>query len=189
MTGFWLQQECIRTWRREGQSIDLSELTRATAEVPALRTVIDVQDPRFAAPGHMPARIRDAAGAGLATPAEINRCILDSMALAIRRAAREAVRLSGRPVEVVHVVGGGVANSLFCQLVADACQRTVLAGPIEAAAWGNALSQAQALGVVSPGLAAARAVIRSTADLVSYEPVAADEAVWHRAEAQLECTR
>jgi rhamnulokinase len=184
VTGFWLQQECIRGWRREGEAVDLTELTRLTAEVPALRAVIDVQDPRFAAPGDMPSRIRDAAGAGLATPAEVNRCILDSMALAIRRAVGEAVRLSDRPVDVVHVVGGGVANPLFCQLLADACQRPVLAGPTEAAVWGNALSQAQALGLIAPGLAASRAVIRTVTDVTAYEPTSAD-AVWRRADAWL----
>jgi rhamnulokinase len=109
------------------------------------------------------------------------------MALAIRAAVRDAVRLSGRPVEVVHVVGGGVGNALFCQLVADACGLPVLAGPAEAASWGNAVAQAQALGAVAPGLAAAREVVRSAVAPVRYLPhgdasrwAAAAELVGHR---------
>ena len=88
--------------------------------------------------------------------AEIVRCILDSMAVAIRHAVRDAVRdavrLTGKPVRTVHVVGGGVANALFCQLVADACQLPVVAGPVEAACWGNTLIQARALGAAGRSL-------------------------------------
>jgi rhamnulokinase len=68
----------------------------------------------------------------VASRAKIVRCIIDSMALAIRDAVRSAVDLSGRSVSVVHVVGGGVENELFCQSVADACEPPVVAGPTEA---------------------------------------------------------
>ena len=44
------------------------------------------------------------------------------------------------------MVGGGVRNELLCQLTADACGLPVVAGPAEAAALGNVLVQARALG-------------------------------------------
>ena len=84
------------------------------------------------------------------TPGEITRCILDSLALAYRRHLRTAARLAGRDLEVVHVVGGGSHNHLLCQLTADALGVPVLAGPGEAAALGNALVQARALGADLP---------------------------------------
>ena len=84
-------------------------------------------------------------GVTLSAEAEILRCILDSMAVAIRHAIRDAVRITGREVRTVHVVGGGVANPLFCQLTADACGLPMVAGPTEAASWGNVLVQARAL--------------------------------------------
>jgi rhamnulokinase len=105
-----------------------------------------------------------------ASPAAYARCVLDSLALAHRRAVRDAVRLSGRRVEVVHVVGGGSANELLCQLTADACGRPVVAGPVEATAWGNALIQARALGAVSGGLAQLRASLRAHVRLRRFEP-------------------
>lgn len=67
------------------------------------------------------------------------RCILDSLALAYRRTVRQAAELSGRPIDVVHVVGGGTRNELLCQLTADACGVPVLAGPGEAAAQARTL--------------------------------------------------
>jgi FGGY family of carbohydrate kinases, C-terminal domain len=141
VTGFWLLQECVREWRAEGRSVDLDELNRAAGRVAGPRALIDVQDPVFLPPGGMTQRIIQAClrstGVVLSSEAEILRCILDSMAVAIRHAVRDAVRLTARPVRTVHIVGGGVANPLFCQLVADACQLPVVAGPTEAACWAT----------------------------------------------------
>jgi rhamnulokinase len=89
------------------------------------------------------------------------RCILDSLAVAYRRSVRRAAELSGRDVEVVHLVGGGARNTLLCQLTADACGLPVVAGPVEAAALGNALVQARGLGVLSGGLPELRALLRA----------------------------
>ncbi|HEX4660688.1 MAG TPA: FGGY-family carbohydrate kinase [Streptosporangiaceae bacterium] len=185
VTCFWLLQECVREWRARGLGPDVGELTRAVAEMPALRAVVDVQEPAFAAPGEMPHRIAQAclrtSGVSISTPAEITRCILDSTALAIRHAIHDGMRLSGVTVDVVHVVGGGVSNVLFCQLVADACRLPVIAGPIEAAAWGNTIYQARALGVISGSAADARTIIRQAEEPVAYA-VRGGDAAWQRAD-------
>src|SRR5690625_7248895 len=72
----------------------------------------------------MPARLRAHARAARqpepSSPAELARCIIDSLALAYRRAIDDAARLSGRQVRVVHVVGGGSQDELLCQATADA---------------------------------------------------------------------
>ena len=78
--------------------------------------------------------------------------------------------LSGQPVEVVHLVGGGARNTLLCQLTADACELPVLAGPVEATALGNVLIQARALGLLSGDLETLRALVRATHDIRRFEP-------------------
>jgi rhamnulokinase len=185
VTGFWLLQECVRQWRAGGADIDLAELTRAAARIPPLRAFIDVQEPGFAAPGDMVGRVVQASlrtsGVSPASPVEITRCILDSMALAIRHAVNDAVRLSGNAVDIVHVVGGGALNVPFCQAVADACQLPVVAGPTEAAAWGNAICQARAHGVVTGSLADARSLVRRAEPPSSYA-VRGDAGLWQRAD-------
>ncbi|HEY7879907.1 MAG TPA: rhamnulokinase family protein, partial [Streptosporangiaceae bacterium] len=107
VTGLWLLQECLRGW----PDYSLGPLLEEAARIPALRFVIDPDDPVFLPPGDMPARIASwLAGRGEvvpAGPAETVRCILDSLALAYRRAIAEAQSLSGRHADVVHVVGGG----------------------------------------------------------------------------------
>lgn len=182
VTGFWLLQECVREW---GQ-VDLDELTGAAGRMAGLRALIDVQDPAFLPPGGMTQRIvaagRRVSGAALSGQAEILRCILDSMAVAVRQAVRDAIRLTDRAVRTVHLVGGGVANPLFCQLVADACQLPVVAGPVEAACWGNTLTQARALGAIGGSLPEMRSVVRQAVRLVSYQPSGSEQA-WQRAEA------
>jgi rhamnulokinase len=117
----------------------------------------------------------------LSGEAKILRCILASMVVAIRHAVRDAVRLTARPVRTVHVVGGGVANPLFCQLVADACQLPVVAGPVEAACWGTILIQARALGAAGGSLPEMRSLVRRTVRLVEYQPSGPDWA-WERAD-------
>jgi rhamnulokinase len=178
--GLWLLQECLRIWRRA----DLDELLAAAALVPALASIVDCEDPAFLPPGDMPARIRvAAASSGQRPPAdgsEMVRCILDSLALAYHRAVRDAQRLSGRTVDVVHLVGGGAHNALLCQLTADACGLPVEAGPVEATALGNVLVQARALGTVAGDRWDMRRLLRATQPTTRYEP-SPDRTLWTEA--------
>ncbi|HLM04770.1 MAG TPA: rhamnulokinase family protein [Blastococcus sp.] len=187
--GLWLLQESQRTWAEAGLTADLPDLLAAAARVPAFTALVDPDDARFLPPGDMPARIAAYCGeTGQAPPqsqAETVRCILDSLALAYRRNVRRAAELSGRAVETVHLVGGGARNMLLCQLTADACGLPVLAGPVEAAAIGNALVQARAGGVLSGGLAELRALVRRTHDVRLHLPSTGAEAAWQAAEERL----
>ncbi|MGY1592118.1 rhamnulokinase family protein [Geodermatophilus sp. SYSU D00708] len=186
--GLWLLQESQRTWAAAGLPADLPDLLAAAAQVHGFPAVVDADDPRFLPPGDVPGRIAAACAETGQTPpqsqAETVRCILDSLALAYRRAVRKAVELSGRDVEVVHLVGGGARNALLCQLTADACGLPVVAGPVEAAALGNALVQARAAGVLHGGLAELRALLRATQEVRTYTP-SGSPAAWDAAAARL----
>jgi rhamnulokinase len=103
-------------------------------------------------------------------PAAITRCIMDSLAAGYARTLAEAERLSGRTVNVVHIVGGGSQNKLLCQLTADATGKRVIAGPVEATALGNILIQARAAGKVSGGLPDLRRLAAASAGLQTFTP-------------------
>ncbi|HEY8729777.1 MAG TPA: rhamnulokinase family protein [Acidothermaceae bacterium] len=186
--GLWLLQESLRTWSDRGLPTDLDALLVDAARTPAFAAVVDPDHSDFLAPGDMPARIAAACErTGQDAPtsqAGVVRCILDSLALAYRAAIRAAQELSGRHVEVVHLVGGGSQNALLCQLTADACAVPVVAGPVEAAALGNVLVQARSLGAVSGGLADLRRLVVATVPLVRYEPHGNQDA-WTAAAARL----
>ena len=77
--------------------------------------------------------------------------------------------VSGKSIEVIHIVGGGSKNTVLNQLVADATQRTVIAGPSEATAIGNTLVQAIGAGEIS-GLPELRAVVSASFALKEYRP-------------------
>jgi len=172
--GLWLLQETLRTWELAGRPESLAALLVAAADLPSGGPLIDPDDAAFLPPGDMPGRI-EAACRRTDQPAPpsraaLVRCILDSLAAAFARAVRDAARLSGRPVEVVHLVGGGARNALLCQLTADACEMPVLAGPVEATAIGNVLVQARARGLLAGDLETLRGLVAATQEIRRYEP-------------------
>ena len=183
--GLWLLQESMRTWSARGTRADLDTLLAAAAEAPALRAVVDPDDPDFLTPGDMPGRIAHACRrTGQDPPADPGatvRCILDSLALAYRRTIAEVQELSGRHVDTVHIVGGGARNALLCQLTADACGLPVVAGPVEAAALGNVLVQARALGAAPDDLAGMRQLLRQTQNLHRFAPSHGRARAWDEA--------
>jgi rhamnulokinase len=103
------------------------------------------------------------------TLGQFARCILESLAAAYGETIARAAELTGRTVDVVHMVGGGSRNALLCRLTAEACERDVLAGPTEATSAGNLLVQALATGEIG-SLDELRDVVRRSADVVRYEP-------------------
>jgi rhamnulokinase len=150
VTGLWLLSESIRAWEAEdGAAIDLPQLLDAAAGAPS-GAIFDANDPRLSAPGDMPARIAavlaEAGAAVPATRAAFARTIVESIAAAFADAVATAGRLTGREIDVVHIVGGGALNRLLCQATADRSGLPVLAGPVEATALGNVLIQARTHG-------------------------------------------
>jgi rhamnulokinase len=172
--GLWILQETLRTWEAGGAPEPLAGVLIAAAELPAGGPVIDPDDPALLPPGDMPARIAELCRRSdqqpPATRPAMVRCILDSLAAAFARAVRDAGRLSGRAVEIVHLVGGGARNGLLCQLTADACELPVLAGPVEATAIGNVLVQARARGLLAGDLETLRGLVHSTQEIRRFEP-------------------
>jgi rhamnulokinase len=178
--GLWLLQECRRTWAREGREYSYEELTRLAQAVPDAGPLLDPDHPAFLPPGDMPGRIRrfcrETHQSPPEEPGEVVRCVLESLALKYRWVLERAEEITGRRAEVVHVVGGGVRNTLLCQLTADATRRPVRAGPVEATALGNLMVQAYARGYLG-SLEEIRAAVRgSSVKVHEYRPTgSADE--------------
>jgi rhamnulokinase len=171
--GLWLVQECRREWARAGESYDYDALTQMAANAPPFGSIVDVDDHTFLAPGDMPNKIRRyCQGSGQAVPqskGEVLRCALESLALRYRWVLDKLEAMMGRTIVVVHIIGGGMQNALLCQFAADAMQRPVIAGPIEATAMGNMLMQALALGYID-SLSEGREVVRNSFQVGTFEP-------------------
>jgi rhamnulokinase len=174
--GLWILQESLREWRGQGAEHDLATLLAQAAEVPPGGPVIDVDDASLLAPGPMVSRIASLCERSGQrppdSPASSVRCIVESLARTFAVTVAKARELSGRDVEVVHIVGGGALNELLCQLTADACGLPVLAGPVEATALGNVLVQARAHGAITGDLGVLRSLVLQTQPARRYEPAA-----------------
>jgi rhamnulokinase len=172
--GLWLLSESIRTWERRGHRLGLTELLDQAARIDGPVPIFDANHPSLLPPGDMPARIVALCGergeSVPDSPAEFVRSILESLAVAYGSAIKDVLRHSGRPIEAVHIVGGGSQNALLCQLTADRTERPVLAGPVEATAIGNVLVQARAAGLVHGELEDLRALVSRAFPPVEYRP-------------------
>ncbi len=171
--GLWLVQECRRAWERAGTKYSYDELTKLAQEVPPFAYLVDPDDSSFILPANMPAALADycrrRGKPAPERPGDCVRCALESLALTYRWVLEKLEALTGRRRDVIHVVGGGSQNALLCQFTADACNRPVLAGPVEATAIGNVLVQALGVGALG-SLAEARAVVRQSFEVRTYTP-------------------
>jgi rhamnulokinase len=185
--GMWIQQECLRQWRdADMRGMSWKVLDAETEASQPLRTLVDVSDPSFAAPGAMTGRI-DAWAAAHGEPqprerAQYLRAITESLAVAYRRALREATTLSGTPIDTVHIVGGGSKNALLCQSTADATGLPVVSGPVEGTAIGNMVVQLRAVGALAGGLDELREVVASSVTTTRFEPAPGRTRLWDEAE-------
>jgi rhamnulokinase len=172
--GMWLLSESIRTWEREGQSVELTTLLAQAAAVRTPVPIFDANHPNLLPPGDMPKRIATLCAEAGATvpdsPAAFARSILESLAEAYAAAITDAERFSSLKINTVHIVGGGSQNTLLCQLTANRTGRRVLAGPVEATAVGNVLIQGRAAGLVEGELSDLRALVARTFPPAEYQP-------------------
>ena len=172
--GMWLLSESIRTWEREGQSLELTTLLAQAAAVNTPVPIFDANHPSLLPPGDMPRRIAalcaEAGAAAPDSPAVFTRSIVESLADAYASAITDAERLSGSKIDTVHIVGGGSQNTLLCQLTANRTSRRVLAGPVEATAVGNVLIQGRAAGLLQGDLYELRALVAKMFPPAEYQP-------------------
>lgn len=171
--GLWLVQECRRVWERAGTTYTYEALMNMADRAPGFRSLVNPDDPSFILPPSMPEAIaafcRRTGQPVPEGPGPIVRCALEGLALKYRWVLERLEELVGKRLDTIHVVGGGAQNTLLCQLTADCCDRPVVAGPIEATAIGNVLTQAIGLGLIA-SLSQARAVVRRSFEPVTYTP-------------------
>jgi rhamnulokinase len=143
------------------------------ADAPPLVTLINLDHPSLAVAGDMPSRIAALAReTGEPEPTDVGpqiRCCLESLAMTYRHVLARLEEVLDRKFDVLHIVGGGGRNRLLSQMAADATNRRVVVGPLEATAVGNLLVQAMASGDVAD-LAHIRRIARASFEPETYLP-------------------
>ena len=208
--GMWLYERCRKEWAARGERLEVRgerievsklshpELQGSAMQVEAFRSIINPDDKAFANPPSMIDAIqqycRETKQAVPETPAEICRCIFDSLALRYRQvfgwlkefnstaepsSTRQDSSAGQSDIKVLHVIGGGSLNKYLTQFTADACNVEVLAGPQECTAIGNIMLQAKAMGQVKD-IWEMRQIIANSVEMVAYHPTG-DKAAWDKA--------
>ena len=173
MIGLWLIQESRRQWIREGKEYGFGDLEKMAKETKKLCSFIDPDAPEFIPQGNIPKKIQEFCKKTNQpvpeTVGEIVRCINESLALKYRIALEEIEECTGKKYNTIYMVGGGTQSELLCQCTADACNRMVAAGPIEATVLGNLALQLVASGDIEDTKEARELIARSQ-EIKVYEP-------------------
>jgi rhamnulokinase len=173
IVGLWLLQG-LRKELRTGISYEqMEEMIREEAAIPQ---VIDPDAPLFYNPGNMKEAFKayfEKTGQTVPTRfSDYIRCAYDSLCFSFRFHTEELEKLSGKPIGVLHMVGGGSQSDYLCQRVATVCRREVVAGPVEGASMGNILIQALAMGRIG-SLKEGRELVKRSCRVRNYRPAAA----------------
>jgi rhamnulokinase len=171
--GLWLVQQCKRAFDARGGQYEYAQLAQMAAKAPALRSLVNPDDARFLNPPDMPKAIQDFCRETRQpvpkSEGELVRCVYESLALRYREVLGWLEELTGNRIEVIHIVGGGSKSRILNQFAADACQRPVMTGPVEATAMGNLLVQVRASGELA-SLADMREIIRKSSNVAIFQP-------------------
>jgi rhamnulokinase len=173
ISGLYLLQECRRDWAGRGQEFDYAMLTALAEKAGPQGTILDLDEPGFSTPGDMPAKIAaHCAKRGITAPGDpgqFTRVILESLAASYAKVRTMLEEITAKRFTPLHIVGGGSQNHLINHLAADATGLPVLAGPVEATALGNVLTQALTVGALS-SLQDARTLVARSAGIRRFDP-------------------
>lgn len=99
---------------------------------------------------------------------EVAAVIYNSLAKCYAETVEEIETITGKHFDAIHIIGGGANADYLNRLTAKACNRKVFAGPVEATAIGNIISQ-----MISDGefisLEEARKCIFESFDIKEYD--------------------
>ncbi len=175
IVGLWLLQGLRKHLPADTSYADMELMVREAA---AVDQVIDPEDTGFYNPADMKAAF-DAyfEKTGQQRPEAFSGyliCAYDSLCFSFKYHVEKLEQLSGKSIEVLHLVGGGSQSSFLNQRIAAICQRKVISGPAEGAALGNIMIQAMAMGKIG-SLREGRELVRRSCSPESFYPGSVDE--------------
>ncbi len=177
--GLWLVQELRRQWDTSSDPWDYVRMTSEAAQDTGFAGLFNVADESLLAPADMEAALKkilaDTDQGNPKTRGQLIRCVLESLALEYAWRMDVIAELTAKQRDCLYLVGGGSANKLLCQFTANACDLVVHAGAQQCTAMGNAICQAQALGILSQG-DQTQQVLLNSAQLQTYQPQ--EQALW-----------
>ena len=173
ISGLWLIQECKRKWEESGRSYSYEKISKGARDANSFKFFLNPNNPKFIKPQNMPKTIKEYCKQAQQKipedPFQIARGIYESLALNYKHEINKIENITDKKVEQINIVGGGVKAEILCQFTADATQRRVVTGPVEATAMGNIISQLMAYNEISD-LKEGREIVRNSVKLKEFIP-------------------
>ena len=153
VNGMWLLRQCMDEWEAQGHFYSLPELLELSAAMPVPSFRIDVDDEQLMLPGNMLAKINAQAKAAgeqrfALESGDIPRLantIFHSLAARYAEVLSSIVKVTGKKIKRLFIVGGGSKNALLNRLTAEYTGLEVLVGSSESTTIGNFAIQLAAL--------------------------------------------
>jgi len=178
ITGLWLIQECKKLWNKKDPNLTWDKIEFEAEASQQFQNFIDIEEKVFSNPLNMidtikkQCKIRDQIPPE--TIGQISRTIFENLAFKYKEIFEQLEELIENKIEILHIVGGGSQNTLLNQFTSNILNIPVLAGPSEATAIGNILTQAFALGEVND-IKDLRRIVRNSFQIIEYTPMDNDK--------------
>lgn len=171
ITGLWILQQLKKKWSEENPDIGYPDIIKAAKEAGEVGFMIDPDHERFNAPLNMVKEVVEyCKEQGQGEPKTMGQIAMAAYNGITNKYAEqiEGLRdITGKEIDVLHMVGGGIQDKFFCSLTSKRLGKKVIAGPVEASVTGNVLMQLKALGHVKD-LEECRQIVRNSFILEEY---------------------
>lgn len=149
-SGLFFINQCRDWWKLEGKEYSWTDITDMAARAKTYSGRLDITESELLKGGNMPRLIREQCRSrGIHIPendGETARLVYESIADEFAECIRKYEKVAGQSYDCLNIVGGGSKNKLLNQMIANASGKPVKAGPAEATAIGNVLTQLEGAG-------------------------------------------
>ena len=169
--GLWILQQLKKIFNEKNLDIDYSDFGNM-AKKSNLISFVDLENERFLHAEKMDMEIKAyCKETGQEVPEsdeDLLRVAYNSLKKQYSKSIKELEKLVGNEFTSIIAIGGGIQDKFLCQEISDETDRVIKAGPIEASAFGNIITQFIALGLVK-NLEEGREIVKNSVEIIEYK--------------------
>ena len=169
--GLWILQQLKKIFNEKNLDIDYSDFGNM-AKKSNLISFVDLENERFLHAEKMDIEIkaycRETGQEVPETDEDLLRVAYNSLKKQYNKSIKELEKLVGNEFTSIIAIGGGIQDKFLCQEISDETDRIIKAGPIEASAFGNIITQFIALGLVK-NLEEGREIVKNSVEIIEYK--------------------